>query len=167
MVIRPNVLRLVKASHSHLDPVIEDSFVHCKGATASVTEAAFGLGRGAIARWFALGPSECTDREMNVGEECRARCSATHPTVTVNGAERFRCCAIAHCPTQTPACPVHGSLQKFFGELGASLAEPLRVWLCRLMARRSPTEKPSATTAIPPIAEDRQPIVRFRRVPSA
>ena len=87
MVIRPNVLRSVKASQSHLDPVVEDSFVHCKGAAASVTKAALGLGRGSIARWLALGPRECTDEKMNVGEECRARQSATHPTVTINGAD--------------------------------------------------------------------------------
>ncbi len=37
MVIRANVFRLVKASQSHLDPVVEDSFVHCKGAAASVS----------------------------------------------------------------------------------------------------------------------------------
>jgi hypothetical protein len=35
---------------SHLDPVVEDSFVHGKGAATSVTKAALGLGRGSIAR---------------------------------------------------------------------------------------------------------------------
>jgi hypothetical protein len=79
MIIGANVLRSIKASQAHLDPVVEDRFMHRKGAAATVTEAALGLGGGAIARWFALNPRECADWEMNVGEEDRARSSTAHP----------------------------------------------------------------------------------------
>jgi hypothetical protein len=47
---------------------------------------------------------------MNVGEECRARRSTTHPTVTIDGADRVCCCTVAHCPAQTSAGPFHHDL---------------------------------------------------------
>ena len=40
MVIRASVLRSIKASQCYLDPVVEDSFVHSKGAAAPSKDSA-------------------------------------------------------------------------------------------------------------------------------
>ena len=59
-----------------------------------------------------------------------------------------------------PSCAIVPSMRAVFYGVGGKLE-------LQLLASKRLSGSPPATTAIPPIAEDRRPMVRFRRFPSA